>query len=91
MTRQHRPQGHPRRRLQPHQFIRRRRSHHTAAGVAAAWAEVQHLVGFGDQVQVVLDDHHTVAGINEPVQHMDEFSTSAMCRPTVGSSSTESG
>ena len=59
------------------------------AAVAAFGDEVDHPVGLGDDVQVVLD-HHTRCGRRPPAGASTRisFSTSAMCRPTVGSSST---
>ena len=34
--------------------------HHLAAGFATFWAEVHDPIGFGEQVQIVLDSHHAV-------------------------------
>ena len=41
---------------------------HPAARVSAARAEVDDPVGGGDRVEVVLDQDHRVAGVDEPVQ-----------------------
>ena len=55
-----------------------------AAINAALRAQVYHPVCFRDHVKVVLDDDDGVAGIDTFVSR----STSVICRPTVGSSST---
>ncbi len=39
-----------------------------APAVAALGAEVYHVVGGADHIQVVLDDDDGVAGVHEPVQ-----------------------
>ena len=44
-----------------------------AAAVAALRAQVDDPVGFGDHVEIVLDDDHRVAGIDQPVQHADQL------------------
>ena len=41
---------------------------HLPAGLAAARAEVDHPVGAGDHVHVVLDQDHGVAGVDQQVQ-----------------------
>ncbi len=41
--------------------------------IAAFGAEVEHPVGLGDHVQVVLDDDHAVPAVHQPVQRADEF------------------
>ncbi len=46
---------------------------HAAATLTAFGAEVDHPVGIGPDVEVVLDDHHGVAGIHQPMQHAYEF------------------
>lgn len=61
---------------------------HPPACVPALRAEVDDPVGLGDNVQVVLDDDHRVARVHPSrCNTRTSFSTSAMCRPTVGSSS----
>ncbi len=40
--------------------------------LAAAGAQVHHVVGVGDHVQVVLDDHDGGAVLDEVLQHADE-------------------
>ena len=46
----------------------------TAPAVHAALGpEVDHPVGLGDHVQVVLDHHHAVAAVDQPVQHADQL------------------
>ena len=44
-----------------------------AAAAAALGPEVDDPVGLGDDVEVVLDDHHGVAGVDQPVQHADQL------------------
>ena len=61
-----------------------------AAARAALGPQVDDPVRFGHDVEIVLDHHHRIAGVDQPLQHRESFSTSAMCRPTVGSSSTYS-
>jgi hypothetical protein len=46
--------------------------HHAPARVAAFGAQVDHPVGLGDHVQVVLDHHHAVAAVDQAVQHADQ-------------------
>ena len=41
-----------------------------AAGVAAFGAEVNHPIGFGDEVEVVFDDEDGMAGIDEALEHL---------------------
>ncbi len=48
--------------------LRRARHHHFAAGVATFRAEVDHVVGGLDHVEVVLDQQDGVAGVHQPVQ-----------------------
>ena len=54
-------------------LLRRARGHHAAAGVAALGPEVDHPVRRLDDVQVVLDDHHRVALLDEPVQDLQQL------------------
>ena len=44
-----------------------------AAARAAFGTEVDEPVGFGDHVEVVLDDDDRVAGIDQPMQHANQF------------------
>ena len=55
-----------------------------AAAVAAFGPEVDDPVGRLDHVQVVLDDQHRVAGVDEVVQHLR---AAARCRRSAGRSS----
>ena len=55
------------------QFLGRARRHHRAAAAAAFRAHVDHPVGLGDDVEVVLDHDHAVAAIDQPVQHADQL------------------
>ena len=68
----------------------------TSSGVPAATispplragfrADVHDVIGFRDDAEIVLDDDDGVAFIDEPVEDLSSYSTSAMCRPMVGSS-----
>jgi hypothetical protein len=62
--------------LLPHDLLRRPRGHDLAAAVAAFGAEVDDPVGGFDDFEIVLDDHHGVAGVDQLVQHLQELSTS---------------
>ena len=55
-----------------HQRLRRAGAHHRAAGGSALGPQVDHPVGLGDHVQVVLDHHHAVAAGHQAVQHLDQ-------------------
>ena len=44
-----------------------------AARLAALGAEVDHPVGLLDHVEVVLDHEHRVAGVDEPLQHLEQL------------------
>ena len=46
---------------------------HLAALAAGAGAEVDHVVGGGDEGRVVLDHHHRVARVGQPAQDADEL------------------
>ena len=46
---------------------------HLAALAAGAGAEVDHVVGGGDEGRVVLDHHHGVARVGQPAQDADEL------------------
>ena len=43
-----------------------------AAGFAAFRAGIQKVVGFGQNVEVMLDDDDGVAGVHQPVEEVDE-------------------
>src|SRR5207237_6433081 len=49
------------------------RRHHLTAGVTSAGTEVDDVVGGLQHIQVVLDDYHRVAGVDEPVQHAEQL------------------
>jgi hypothetical protein len=71
---EHRFQERPRiRTLLPHDLLRRARGHDLAAAVAAFGAEVDDPVGRLDDFEIVLDDHHGVAGVDQLVQHFEEL------------------
>jgi hypothetical protein len=46
--------------------------HDRAAAVAAVGPEVDHPVGVGDHVEVVLDDDHRAAAVDEPVEQPEQ-------------------
>ena len=54
--------------------------------MAAFGTEVDDVVRGLDDVEVMLDEQHRVAGVDEPVQRFEQPLTSARCRPVVGSS-----
>jgi hypothetical protein len=56
------------------------------AARAALGAEVDDPVGRLDDVEVVLDDEHRVAAVDEPVQHVEQHAHVLEVRPVVGSS-----
>ena len=49
-------------------LLRRAGGNDAAAAVAALGAEVDHPVGGLDDVQIVFNNDHRIAGINKPVQ-----------------------
>ena len=59
----------------PGDLRRRARGHDPSAVLAAARAHVDHVVGIGDHVEVVLDHQHGAALVDEPLedaqQHLD--------------------
>ena len=59
-----------------------------AAAGAALRAHVDDPVGGLDDVEVVLDDDHRVALVDQALQHPSSLRMSSKCRPVVGSSST---
>ena len=62
-------------------LFRRALHHDPATAVAALGAQVDEPVGLGDDIQIVFDDHHGVAGSTRRCSTRISFSTSAMCRP----------
>ena len=56
-----------------HQGLGRVGGHHLAAAVATIGPQVDDPIGLGDDVQVVFDDHHAVARIDQAVQHADQL------------------
>ena len=53
-------------------FGRRAGSHHLPAVLAAARAEVDHVICGGDHLQVVLDDQHGIAQVAQAAQDVDQ-------------------
>ena len=43
------------------------------AGIAGLGAQVDDPVGFGHDVEIVLDQHHRMSGIDQSVQHRNEL------------------
>lgn len=62
---------------------------HEATVVAGPRAEIHYPVGPRDDIEVVLDNDHGATAIDETVEEAMSLSTSAMCRPVVGSSNTK--
>ena len=58
--------------LQARDLLRRAGHHDLAAGVAAFRTEIDDVVGGLDHVQVVLDQQHRVAGVDEPVERLQQ-------------------
>ena len=56
------------------------------ADVAALRTQVDDVVGHLDNVEMVLDHQHAVAGFDQPVQACEQVTMSARCSPVVGSS-----
>ena len=48
-------------------------SHDLAATDAAAGAEVEDVIGGLDDIEIVLDHHHRIALVHQPVQHFEEL------------------
>jgi hypothetical protein len=47
--------------------------HHAPSAFSALRPEIDDPVGVGPDVEIVLDHHHGVAGIHQPVQHADQL------------------
>ena len=60
------------RRLAARHLLRRAGHDDLAAGVAAFRAEIDDVVGGLDHVHVMLDEQHRVAGVDEPVQRLEQ-------------------
>ena len=54
-------------------FAGRAGTDHASAAVAGLGTQVDDPVGFGHHVEVVLDHDDAVAGIDQPVQHVDQL------------------
>ena len=55
------------------QFLRRALRDDTSACVTPFGAQIDNPVRIGDHVEVVLDQHHGVACVNQTMQHAEEF------------------
>jgi hypothetical protein len=51
--------------------LRRPRGDQSSARVTAFGPQVENPVGAFNQIHVVLDDHHSVPGVDETVQHLE--------------------
>ena len=58
--------------LGPDELGRRSLEDHPAAVVAAARPQVDHPVGAGDDIEVVLDDDHRPTGVDKAVEQADQ-------------------
>ena len=67
------PQRHTRMRSHRHHVFRGGGGDNAAAGFAAVGAEVDHPIGFGDHVQIVLDHDHAVATIDQAMLDLDQL------------------
>lgn len=67
-ARQHSRQRHAGVRAQFDHVFRCGGGYHAASAIAAFGAEVQHPVGFGDHIEVVLNDHYAVAAVDQAAQ-----------------------
>ena len=54
-------------------IFRWRSSNNLPASVAAIGSQINHPIGFGNHVKVVLNHHDTVAAVNEPVQNVNQL------------------
>ena len=62
----------------------RARGEHPSTGVAALGAEVDHMIGGRDEVEVVLDDNDGMASVHKPAQHSDEDGNVVKMKPCGG-------
>lgn len=51
-------------------FLGSSRDHHLATGISTFWPHIDDMISAGDQVQIMLDDNHRVAAIDEFVKHL---------------------
>lgn len=72
----------------PCNHIRCTRHHNMAARTTGARPHVQHPVAAGGHAHIVFDHDHRIARRHQALQLRIKVSTSAGCRPVVGSSST---
>jgi hypothetical protein len=54
--------------LAPGHLFRRPRDHDLAAGVSSLGTQIDHMIRGLDDVHVMLDEQHCVAGVHQPVQ-----------------------
>ena len=60
------------RRLAAGDGFRRPSGHHLPAGVTTVGPEIDHVVGSLNHVEMVLDEDHRVAGVDELVQRLEQ-------------------
>ena len=72
-----------RQRLGPTQLVGRAVEDDASAALARAWPHVEHAVGRQHHLRVVLDDDQRIAGIAQPVHHLDRRDA---CRADAGRS-----
>ena len=55
------------------ELLRHPRHHHLPAAVAALGSQVDDPVRLRDDVQIVLDEHHGVTGVHQPMKNADQL------------------
>ena len=71
-------------RLAARHLLGRTRHHDLAAAIAAFRADVDHVVGCLDHLEVVLDHHHGVAGVHELLQQVEQLGDVVEVQPCGG-------
>ena len=62
-------------------------SNNLTASISSLGSKVDDIVCCFDDIQIMLDDHHRIAGIHQRLKHLDELVyIRCACRPVVGSS-----
>ena len=54
-------------------FFRRSFGYDLSTRIAAFRSKINHPIGFGNQIEIMLDYDDRVAGIDEPLQNFDKF------------------
>ena len=68
------------------EFLRRSGGDDLTAAVATFRSKIDNQVAALDHFEVVLNDHHGVASIDQALQDADQFGHISKCSPVVGSS-----